>query len=136
MKSTAASIIIVGILISGAIMFSDNSNGEIVANGNTNNETIDTNNVSIVDGVQIVDIKVKGGYLPRKSIAKAGIPTIIRFNTSSTFDCSAFIRIPSLNVSRSLPQSGSTEINIGTPTTTDLQGSCGMGMYPFDVDFR
>ena len=97
---------------------------------------IDTNNVSIVDGVQIVDIKVKGGYLPRKSIAKAGIPTIIRFNTSGTFDCSAFIRIPSLNVSRSLPQSGSTEINIGTPTTTDLQGSCGMGMYPFDVDFR
>jgi sulfite exporter TauE/SafE len=93
-------------------------------------------NVSIVDGVQIVEIRARGGYSPRKSIAQAGIPTVIRFNTAGTFDCSSSIRIPSLNVSKILPQSGATDIQIGAQATSTLEGSCGMGMYPFEIDFK
>jgi plastocyanin domain-containing protein len=88
-----------------------------------------------VDGKQIVEITARGGYQPRVSIAKAGISTILRFNTNGTFDCSASVRIPSLDISKLLPQSGSTDIDIGSQQVATLNGSCGMGMYPFQVEF-
>ena len=107
---------------------------------NKSNSNVDTdviaNNVSIVDGKQIIEIRAKGGYQPRKSIAKAGMLTILRFNTNSTFDCSSFIRIPSLNISKALPQTGSTDVDIGVSKVGELNGACGMGMYPFEVDFQ
>ena len=128
MKATTISIIIALVLIGGAFMLSKGS-------GSTQ-PAANANNVSIVDGKQIIEITAKGGYQPRKSIAKAGIPTVIRFNTSGTFDCSSSIRIPSLGISKILPQTGSTDIDIGSPTVATLQGTCGMGMYPFEVDFQ
>ncbi len=93
-------------------------------------------NVHMEGEKQVIEIDAKGGYLPRKSVAKAGVTTVIRFNTSGTFDCSASVRIPSLNVSQVLPQSGSTDIDIGVQNVGPLQGSCGMGMYPFEVVFE
>lgn len=98
--------------------------------------TANANNVSVVDGKQIIEISAKGGYQPRKSIAKAGIPTIIRFDTKGTFDCSSSVRIPSMNISKNLPQTGSTDIDIGDSKLGTLKGSCGMGMYPFEVEFQ
>ncbi len=128
MKATIISIIAAVVLIGGAFMLTrTNSDTTQVANAN---------NVTIVDGKQIIEINAKGGYQPRKSIAKAGIPTIIRFNTKGTFDCSSSVRIPSLNISKSLPQSGATDIDIGEGKLGTLQGSCGMGMYPFEVEFQ
>ena len=105
-------------------------------NGDDTGQVANANNVSIVDGKQIIEINAKGGYQPRKSVAKAGIPTIIRFNTKGTFDCSSAVRIPSLNISKSLPQSGITDIDIGSGEPGKLKGSCGMGMYPFEVEFQ
>ena len=128
MKATTISIIVAVILIGGAFMFTKS--------GDTTEQVANANNVSVIDGKQIVEINAKGGYQPRKSIAKAGIPTIIRFNTKGTFDCSSSVRIPSLNLSKALPQSGSTDIDIGTGQLGTLQGSCGMGMYPFEIEFR
>lgn len=69
-------------------------------------------------------------------MAKAGIPTIIRFDTKGTFDCSSAVRIPSMDISKNLPQTGSTDIDIGVPQVATLQGTCGMGMYPFEVEFK
>ncbi len=93
-------------------------------------------NVSVVDGKQIVEIQVKGGYQPKKSVAKAGLPTVLRFVTNGTFDCSSSMTIPSLKINKNLPNTGSTDIEIGTPDTSTLQGTCSMGMYNFGVDFE
>ncbi len=128
MKSIIISIIVAIALIGGAFMLS--------RNGSDTGQVANANNVSIVDGKQIIEINAKGGYQPRQSLAKAGIPTIIRFNTRGTFDCSAAVRIPSMNISKLLPQSGSTDIDIGNSKKGTLQGSCGMGMYPFEIEFR
>ncbi len=127
MKSTIISIIVAVILIGGAFMFT--------GNGGSNNSVEIANNVSIVDGKQIIEITTRGGYQPRKSIAKAGLPTIIRFNTQGTFDCSSSVRIPKLNISKLLPQTGMTDIDIGNSELGTLKGSCGMGMYYFEVEF-
>lgn len=128
MKSTIISILAAVILIGGAFMLTKNDGGtEQVANAN---------NVTIVDGKQIIEISAKGGYQPRKSVAKAGIPTIIRFDTNGTFDCSSSVRIPSMNITKALPQTGTTDIDIGSQKVATLQGTCGMGMYPFEVEFQ
>ena len=93
-------------------------------------------NVHLEKGIQVIEIKAGGGYTPAKSVAKAGIPTVLRFTTGGSFDCSASIRIPSLNVSKILPQNGTEDLAIGTPEVGPLQGMCGMGMYPFSVTFE
>ncbi len=126
MKSTIISIVIAIIFIFGSILLVNNKGNE---------QIVDYNNVTIVDGKQIIEINAKGGYLPRISQAKANIPTIIRFNTSNTFDCSASIRIPSVGVSKILPNTGSTDIDIGIQKEGKFRGSCGMGMYPFEIGF-
>ncbi|MFA6297231.1 MAG: cupredoxin domain-containing protein [Candidatus Paceibacterota bacterium] len=123
----AASIIAVGLIV-GEVFLSARNNS-VAPQG------INANNVSIVDGKQIIEISAKGGYQPRTSIAKAGIPTILRFQTTGTFDCSSSVRIPSLNISKVLPQTGTTDIDLGSQPLTTLQGTCGMGMYPFEVVF-
>lgn len=121
-------LIISIVLIGGAILLTTSGSGT------QNVPTAD--NVSIEDGQQIITIDAKGGYSPRMSTAKAGIPTIIRFRTAGTFDCSSFIRIPSMGLSKSLPPTGTTDIAITNPQAGPLQGMCGMGMYPFQVNFQ
>jgi len=124
-------LIITVVLIGGAIVLTGTTSGAPSA------ENVPAgNNVSIVDGQQIIDLTAKGGYSPRVSTAKAGIPTIIRFHTSGTFDCSSSVRIPSMGVSKSLPPTGTTDIAIASPQAGLLQGMCGMGMYPFQVNFQ
>jgi plastocyanin domain-containing protein len=129
MKSTAIAIVVAGALIGGAVLFSGiNSTGAGPAEASADN-------VSIVDGTQIVEVSVSAGYHPKKSLAKAGIPTVLRFSTNSTYDCSASVRIPSMGLSKFLPATGKTDLSLGTPQAGVLRGMCGMGMYTFEVDF-
>ena len=129
MKQTALSIIVVGIIVAGAVFLTPSK-----VQPTTDGAPI--NNVTLVDGKQIIDITARGGYSPRKSTAKAGVPTILRFITSGTYDCSSSLRIPSLDVNRNLPPTGITEIVIENPSVGVLDGTCGMGMYPFEIDFQ
>lgn len=133
-KNTIISTIIAGALIIFALVFTGGKTNTS-DNGGSAQET-PVNNVSIIDGKQIIEIKAKGGYLPRKSIAKAGIQTMLRFNTSGTFDCSSSVRIPEMNISKNLSPSGATDIDLGIQKVGTLNGSCGMGMYPFEIEFQ
>lgn len=136
MKSSITLILVILVLVGGAFIF---SKGSPKAENNPVNEgenSLPSNNVTIESGVQIVEIKAKGGYIPRKSVAQAGVPTILRFNTNGTFDCSSSVRIPSFNISKNLPISGLTDIELPSSSAGTLKGSCGMGMYPFEVVFK
>jgi plastocyanin domain-containing protein len=128
MKSTIVSIIIALTLIGSVVLTSgDGGTAPVAESGEA---------VSIVDGVQIVEIRAKGGYWPKKISAQSGIPTVLRFKTEGTYDCSSSVVIPSKGISTILPQTGSTDIDIGESGPGKLRGSCGMGMYPFEVDFK
>jgi len=130
MKSTSIAILIAVVLIGGALFAGLSLTRPSV-------ETVaSAENVTIVDGKQIITISAKAGYTPRKSVAQADIPTVIRFDTNGTFDCSSVVRIPSMNISQTLPQTGVTDIDLGNPKVALLQGTCGMGMYPFEIDFK
>lgn len=110
--------------------------GIVFIGGSSKSQKTAGQNVEVRDGVQFITINAKGGYTPRKSTARSDIPTVLRFNTSGTFDCSSSVRIPSMNISKMLSQSGSTYIDLGSQKLSTLQGTCGMGMYSFEVEFK
>ncbi len=93
-------------------------------------------NVSIVNGQQIIEISAKGGYSPAVTEAQANLPTTIKINTRGTFDCSAALSIPTLAFQQTLPFNGVTEIPLtASQATGTLQGRCSMGMYGFKINF-
>jgi len=127
MKTTIISILIVIILIGGTIF--------LTGNNKSSNDNI--NNVSIVDGKQIITISAKGGYTPRITNAKANMPTVIKMTTNGSFDCSSVLVIPSLNYRNNLTPSGETLIDVlPQKVGTKLQGLCAMGMYNFLINFN
>ncbi|MDQ3014310.1 MAG: cupredoxin domain-containing protein [bacterium] len=126
-KGTIVSIIIAIVLIGGAAF---------LVGGKDNSQQEVKNNVTIVDGKQIIEISAKGGYAPRITTAKANMPTVIKVNTQGTFDCSSALTIPSIGYKTNLPVSGNTDIEVPAQKAgTTLQGICSMGMYNFSVNF-
>jgi plastocyanin domain-containing protein len=129
MKGTVVSILGVGLLISGVILFS-NSGTKTAGSGNVNN-------VSIEGETQIVVISARGGYQPRVSEAKAGIPTVLRVETNGTYDCSASLVVPDANFRGFLKPTGVEEIKLQPQKVgAVVRGLCSMGMYNFSVNFN
>jgi len=93
MNRTTLSLIAGAVIIAGSL---------VIASGNFSGNNAGVT-ASIVDGVQIVEIDAKGGYSPRITDAKAGIPTVLKVKTAGTFDCSSAIAIPSLGYRENLP---------------------------------
>lgn len=126
MKALAISIIATAIVISGVILVmrqNEPSNAKAA--------------VRIENGIQIIEIKAKGGYSPRTIEAQANIPTTLSVATANTFDCSSALYIPSINYRKSLPVSGVTTIDLPPQDPgTRFQGMCSMGMYSFTIDFK
>ncbi len=129
MNKTVSIIITIGLVVGLGIIFIGGSKKD-----NTN--TASEQSVEIKDGVQFITVNAKGGYSPQITEAQAGIPTKLILKTNGTYDCSASLVIRSVGFQKILPQTGETEIDIGTPKSGEpLQGVCGMGMYNFQIDF-
>jgi len=129
MKSVILSLIIAAIVIGGAVL--------LAKGGNSNNLQSAPNIAAVSDGKQVIEIYAKGGYSPRVTIAKAGVPTLIRVKTQGTFDCSSALVIPNIGYRTSLPPSGVTEIEVPAQKSGSiLQGLCAMGMYNFQIHFN
>lgn len=125
MNKTVLIIITLGLVVAIGIIFWGGSGSKIVQN------------VEIKNGVQYITIDAKGGYSPKISNAKAGIPTNLVMKTNGTFDCSSSLAIHFINYQKILPQNGETEIDLGIPKAGEpIQGVCGMGMYSFKINFE
>lgn len=122
---TLALVIGIGIVFFGGSKSDNNGKGEI------------TQNIEIKEGIQYVTVNAKGGYFPKVSTAKAGIPTKLIVKTNGTYDCSASLVIRSVGFQKILAQTGEEIIDLGAPEAgKSLQGLCGMGMYSFVVNFK
>jgi plastocyanin domain-containing protein len=129
MKIISYLIVVGAMLIGGGIIF--------LGSGSRISIPQTQNNVSIVDGKQIIEINARGGYAPRYTTAEADVPTAIKVKTSGTFDCSAAIVIPRLGYRKNLPPTGETLIDVPPQKAgTTLQALCAMGMYNFVVKFE
>lgn len=130
MKSTIIAVLIGIVFIGAAVMLSQKSKS-------VSEVPVSQNNTAVADGKQVVTIAAKGGYSPRQTNAKADTPTILRMQTSGTFDCSSTLNIPSLSYQKTLPATGVTEIEIPPQKAgSTIEGLCGMGMYKFEIAFK
>jgi len=124
---------IVFIIIIGAILLLVFTNKPASGNSLPSNNIAEVNNDP---NAQILSVTAKNGFSPSIIQAKANQSTILRVSTQNTFDCSSTISIPSLNISRVLGSNGTTDINLGTQAAgTTIHGTCGMGMYSFEIKF-
>ena len=100
-------------------------------------EVASTDNVTIENGKQIVEIKAKGHYSPTLTAAEANMPTTLRVQTDGTFDCTSILRVPSIGYQHNLPSTGTTDIELPPQVAgATVQGICTMGMYSFKVAFK
>ena len=127
-KNTIISIIASIALIGGTLYFiSDRS----VSSGG---EVAQSQNIEIREGVQYVTVTAKGGYSPRVTEIKGGLPTKLVVKTDGTYDCSASLVIRSVGFQKILQPTGEEVIDLGIPKSGDkVQGVCGMGMYNFQI---
>ena len=127
-KNTIISIIISIALIGGTLYFiSDRSSS-------SGGEVAQSQNVEIRDGIQYVTVTAKGGYSPRVTEIKGGLPTKLVVKTDGTYDCSASLVVRSAGFQKILQPTGEEIIDLGTPKSGDkVQGVCGMGMYNFQI---
>ena len=131
-KNIALSIMVVGILITGAILLGNNKSDSQTSNTITAEEI---NNVEVRDGVQYVTITAKGGYSPSKTTIQPNLPTKLIVKTKATFDCSAALVIRSINFQKMLQPNGEEIIDLGTLTSGEkILGTCSMGMYNFKIE--
>lgn len=127
-KSTILSIVSSLVLIGGIFFISD----QPTPSGDGAGAQIQ--NVEIRDGAQYVTILAKGGYFPRVSEIKSGLPTKLIVKTDGTYDCSASLVIRSLGFQKILQPIGEEIIDLGVPEPGGkVQGVCGMGMFSFQI---
>lgn len=134
-NKTPIIIIIAGLVLGLGIIFLGGAKGN---NVKTNNVTQgSTQNIEMKDGVQYITVNAKGGYSPRITTAKAGIPTKLIMKTNGTYDCSAALSIRSVGFQKILAKTGEETIDLGTPVAgVPTRGVCGMGMYSFVINFE
>lgn len=127
-KATIVSIVISIAIVGGTLYFvSDRS-------ASSSGEVAQSQNVEMRDGVQYVTIAAKGGYSPRVTEIKGGIPTKLVVKTDGTYDCSASLVVRSVGFQKILQPTGEEVIDLGTPKSGEkVQGVCGMGMYNFQI---
>ena len=142
MKDTATATLIAAIIIVGAIIYTNKDSGVGALSREDKGyqaepeETVNKDNVTEENGNQIIKILAKGGYFPRITAAKADVPTVLRMETKSSFDCSIALVIPAIKYRANLKPTGVTDITIPPQKAgTVLNGVCAMGMYNFQVKF-
>lgn len=127
-KNTIISIIISIALIGGTLYYISNRSAS------SSGEVMQSKNVEIVDGVQYVTITAKGGYSPRLTEIKGGLPTKLVVKTNGTYDCSLSLVVRSVGFQKILQSTGEEIIDLGIlKTGEEVQGVCGMGMYSFQI---
>lgn len=102
----------------------------------TDKNEYSSSSVEINNGVQYIDIKAGLGYSPNRILASANLPTKLNIETKNTYDCTAFLNIPQLDVKKFLPPTGFTEIAIDEQNPgTEIEGFCGSDTYKFIIKF-
>jgi uncharacterized protein len=84
----------------------------------------------VTGGLQVLHIDaLSGGYSPQSIAAKAGVPTKLVIHTDGTRSCIVYTVFPTIGKQIALPDSGDTEVDLGSLAAGEVPISCSMGMY-------
>ncbi len=80
------------------------------------------------EGVQEVQISVKGGYSPNLIRVREGVPLRLVFDRQEAGDCSSRVVFPDFQVSKSLPAFAKTAVEFVPDRRGEFEFACGMNM--------
>jgi plastocyanin domain-containing protein len=84
--------------------------------------------VAEVEGVQEVQIKVKGGYDPDVIVVKKDKPVRLRFNRQESAMCSEMVVFDKIGQSAKLPEGETVTIDFTPHERGEIPFQCQMGM--------
>ena len=80
------------------------------------------------NGVQRIEVRVRGGYSPDVIAVRAGIPVELVFDRQESGDCTSRVVFPSLQASAALPAFERTMVRLGPQQPGQVDFACGMNM--------
>ncbi len=83
---------------------------------------------TVREGVQEVEVAVKGGYSPSVIRARKGVPLRIVFDRQETGECTSEVVFPDFRLRRTLPAFTKTTVDVLPERTGDFGFACGMNM--------
>jgi len=83
---------------------------------------------AVSDGVQRVQVTVRGGYSPNVIQVRQGIPVEIEFDRQETGDCTSRVVFPDLHLSAALPAHKRTIVRFIPQQAGSFGFACGMNM--------
>lgn len=83
---------------------------------------------TVSEGVQEVEVTVKGGYSPDRILVHAGMPVRIIFKREESGECTDRVVIPDFRISKPLPAYASTPVEFTPREPGEYGFECGMGM--------
>jgi plastocyanin domain-containing protein len=84
---------------------------------------------SVGDGVQEIDVTVKGGYQPATVTAKAGQLVRLNFTRRESTPCGEEVVLPDFGKRAHLPQDKTVPIEVRPEKPGEYVFTCGMNMY-------
>ncbi|MBI3109810.1 sulfite exporter TauE/SafE family protein [Candidatus Daviesbacteria bacterium] len=91
--------------------------------------------VQLQDGIQVVDIAISPtSYYPNYIQVEQGIPVRLNLQSNGGLGCTSQFRIPTLGISKNIPQNGTAQINFTPSMKGKLTFTCSMGMYSGIID--
>lgn len=90
---------------------------------------VETEEATMEQEKQIVNIKVDGGYSPEQVIVKKGIPTELRFTKIDGSSCLDHVVFPDFGINQALPQDETTSVTVNTDQAGEYVWACGMNMF-------
>ena len=83
---------------------------------------------AVYDGVQRIEVTVRGGYSPNVIQVRQGIPVEIEFDRQETGDCSSRVVFPGLQLSAALPAHQRTTVRFTPRQAGSFGFTCSMNM--------
>ena len=84
--------------------------------------------VGTSDGVQEIEVQVKGGYDPDVLVVEVGRPVRIDFHRNETADCSEEVVFGDFGIRRKLPAFQTTAVEFTPDSPGEYVFTCGMAM--------
>lgn len=133
LKFAGAVVILLGLfnISNGFNLTGINISWAAFSRGNTaaTTQTADDPNVKLVDGKQVVSMKVTGvTYSPYQFTVKQGVPVEWQIDGTGAQGCAQVITVPSLGITKYLATTGITTIAFTPTQTGTIPFSCTMGM--------
>ncbi|QGF23641.1 heavy metal translocating P-type ATPase [Raineyella fluvialis] len=89
---------------------------------------------ALTDGVQVIDVRVQGGYAPDLVRVRKDLPVRILFDRREAGECTSHVVFPDFGINQALPAYATTAVEF-TPTQAGQFGfACGMNMIHGRLD--